>query len=104
MTKVEALTRLEEIRGRLLATTEDILDDGSDTGDAIQNARYNKQSDIINDAHKQLASIDIDGIDRDELNNLWAIAWGNAGNVHLPEVKYNHAMRYISELEATLNR
>lgn len=74
---------------------DNMLDDGRDACDVGQNARFLRANKLVNDLHRQLAYIDIEGVSNDILDEQWKKAWGEGCyNSHLPESKYNHAIRY----------
>lgn len=90
------INKLNQLRQELIGITDDnILDDGCDSGDVEQNARYSGTVRKTDDIISEIAGIDIDGIDCDQ---LWRDAWAGI-NSSLPEDKYNHALRYIELLK-----
>lgn len=91
------INKLNQLKQELIGTTDDnILDDGRDSGDVEQNARYSGTVRKTDDIISEIAGIDIDGIDCDQ---LWRDAWAGIGNCNLPENKYNHASKYIELLK-----
>ena len=91
-----AKAKAQECIDMLVKTTDDIFDDGRDSGDVAQNSRFVSNTSIINTAHTTLAWIDIDGMDSEEMGDAWYKAWDGSKNPHLPEEKHNHALRYAN--------
>ena len=73
---------------------DDMMDDGRDTGDVEQNARFTRAVNDVKKIHQQLANLEIEGISSQTLDEEWRKAWGGSHNPHLPECKHNHAIRY----------
>lgn len=73
---------------------DDMMDDGRDTGDVEQNARFTRAANDVEKIHQQLANLEIEGISSQTLDEEWRKAWGESHNSHLPECKHNHAIRY----------
>ncbi len=73
---------------------DDMMDDGRDTGDVEQNARFTRAVNDVEKIHQQLANLEIEGISSQTLDEQWSKAWGESHNPHLPECKHNHAISY----------
>ena len=89
-------------------TSDDVLDDGRDSNDAMQNTRFAFSTEIINMNHGHLATINIKGISDDTLSDIWRQAWNSSytdaqGVSHpyrmdptLPESIWNHDINYCN--------
>lgn len=106
LTNLEAKTKLESILERLISTPnlDDMLDDGADSGDAVQNGRFVNVCSDVNAIHKELAKLDFEFLSSEECNRIWVEAWYGTSTTHLPEDRYNHAIRYANRILAVLNK
>ena len=84
------------------ASAEDMMDDGSDTDDAGQNARFSDQCRNIESTNSYLSKIDIIGVKNGVMDTLWSRSW-NGGDPHIPEDIYNHALEYIDNIKKYFN-
>lgn len=80
------------------STVDAVVDDGRDA-DSIEQYREQYRQFLhtramIENAEKNLAFIDIEGYDKCELDQAWRNAWDGCTTPHLPECKYNHAVKY----------
>lgn len=88
----EAKNKVRELLIGLNKVNDDIFNDGYDDHDLDQNIAYSVNVKLINCVEKTLASIDIDGIDPEILDNAW-VQFG-VGDVYLPENQYNRIINY----------
>lgn len=93
--------RLDELEKKLDTVTEDIFDDGRDSGDQQQNGRFARELRKIEDIGCSLAGMSIPGKTDEELDRLWVSCWN--GKNHFPEDKYNHHRRYIKALRTIIS-
>lgn len=100
MTLQEAKNIAQEAISRLKnETTDDIFDDGRDSGNFEQSHRFSRNVAIINQVASKLATIeDIDGISEDVLDKAWREARGAHYNSNRPECRYNAAMNYAHSI------
>lgn len=95
MKAIEAKEIAKKSLARLDVVTDDIMDDGRDSGNVNQNRRFCKNVNIIDDVEKTLARIEIDDIENSSvrLDAEWYFA-GKDQPTSLPEGRYNRAVRY----------
>lgn len=55
---------------------------------------------VISSIHEELAGYDFEFMPSSECDRIWKEAWNGDKSVHLPEVKYNHAIEYANRLLA----
>jgi|SRR5574344_834013 hypothetical protein len=99
MTKQEAINVIKECVKTISTVTDAIFDDGRDSESKEQNRDYAIQVKKIDKVEKTLATMHIEDISDDELDQLWRSAWKGNRTAHLPEVRYNHAMEFMMRLE-----
>lgn len=102
----EAKGMLNSIITRLntLYDAEDMLDDGRDDNNQIQNRIFVSVNSVINSIHSELAGYDFDMIPSSDCDRIWDEAWNGGTNHHLPEERYNHAIEYANRLLAVINK
>ena len=102
----EAKGMLNRIITRLntLYDAEDMLDDGRDDNNQIQNRIFVSVNSVINSIHSELAGYDFDMIPSSDCDRIWKESWNGGTNHHLPEERYNHAIEYANRLLAVINK
>ena len=104
-TTEEAKEKLNSIIARLISlNAEDMLDDGCDSNNQVQNRRFVSANSVINSIHSELAGYDFDMIPSSDCDRIWGEAWNGGTNCHLPEERYNHAIEYANRLLAVINK
>lgn len=99
--KEEAINGLNEFIDKFKPITQsevdDLFDDGYDSGDQEQNARYCKIAAKIDTLHKEIANYKFSFIPESVSNRIWREAWG-ANPIYLPENKWSHAVDYAKKM------
>ncbi|MDO4801563.1 MAG: hypothetical protein Q4A15_05305 [Prevotellaceae bacterium] len=103
MTKQEFIEKAPELLKGYESFGEEIFDDGNDSGDVEANILFSNSVEKIEKMRKELACIDIDGIDTCELDSMWRKSWGDEYDHHLPEAQINHSIRYINAILNVIN-
>lgn len=95
------IMELKELKQTLLeGVTDNIFDDGSDNDDALQNAAYTREVNLIEEVGEKLSKLE--SVEGDRINgkkSLWRDCW-EYKSAHLPEDEYNHHMKFIDSLIA----
>lgn len=105
MNTEKAKQALNSIIARLKSLyMDDVLDDGCDSHDEEQNRNYVCINREINSINEELAGYDFEEMSSEECDRIWKDSWNGYTDVHLPEVKYNHAIEYANRLLTLLNK
>lgn len=91
ISKEEAKEKLLQIQAKMTGVTDDIFDDGVDSGDAQQNRAFGRECKKLDKLIEEAAHIEVEGIDAD---TLWETSW-KGNSPFLPEGRYNNAIHYI---------
>lgn len=104
--KEEAINGLNEFLDKFKPITQsevdDMFDDGSDSGDREQNARYCRIAAKIGSLHNEIANYEFSFVPEFVTNRIWREAWGK-GPAGLPENKWSHAVGYAHKMIEYLN-
>ena len=98
MNKIEAKNLAEKLLKRINGIPEsDVTDDGVDNQDHEQNVCFSKAAGVIDSVHREAASISIDSVPSQTLDELWNSSWSDGNNL-LPEDIINHDVRFLKAI------